>query len=76
MTDIVASLPAEGRFAGQLADAERQVRAFLMTATRYLASGTQRLALDRIGNEAIRSPAMTADEFDRMLLGTWQNQGK
>ena len=42
MTDILAGgVALETGFASQIAEAERQVRSFLVTATRYLASGKE-----------------------------------
>ncbi len=77
MTDILAGgVALETGFASQIADAERQVRAFLVTATRYLASGREALALKRLEAAALDTRSMSADEFDRTLLKVWKNPGK
>lgn len=77
MTHILAGgMPREARIAGQIAEAERQVRSFLMTATRYLASGRDLVALSRLEAAADDTRSMTADEFDRTLLKVWRNPGK
>lgn len=77
MTDILAgSVPRETRFAGPIAEAERQVRSFLVTATRYLASGRDLVALSRLEAAADDTRSMSADEFDRTLLKVWKNPGK
>jgi hypothetical protein len=77
MTDILAGgVPHETRFASQFAEAERQVRSFLVTATRYLASGGENVALSRLEAAAQDTGSMSADEFDRKLLKVWKNPGK
>ena len=77
MTHILAGgMPREARIAGQIAEAERQVRSFLMTATRYLAPGRDLVALSRLEAAADDTRSMTADEFDRTLLKVWRNPGK
>jgi len=77
MTHILAGgMPREASIAGQIAEAERQVRSFLMTATRYLASGRDLVALSRLEAAADDTRSMTADEFDRTLLKVWRNPGK
>jgi hypothetical protein len=77
MTQIlVGGMPCEARIAGQIAEAERQVRSFLMTATRYLAPGRDLVALSHLEAAADDTRSMTADEFDRTLLKVWRNPGK
>jgi hypothetical protein len=77
MTDILAGgIPAESRFAGHMAETERHLRSFLLTATRYLASGREQLGLQRLEAEKLDVRSMTADEFDRALIGLWKNSGK
>lgn len=77
MTDILAGgATIETGFASQIAEAERQVRSFLMTATRYLASGIDVVALRRLEAAAEDPRGMSADEFDRTLLKAWKNPGK
>jgi len=77
MTDILAAgVPQETRFAGQIVEAERQVRSFLVTATRYLASGMDKVALSCLEAAAEDTSGMTADEFDRKLLKVWKTPGK
>jgi len=77
MTNILAAgVAIETGFASQIADAERQVRSFLVTATRYLASGRDSIALRRLEAAAEHTGSMSADEFDRTLLGVWKNSGK
>ena len=77
MTDIAAAgNAAHVAFAGPLVEAERQVRAFLVTASRYLASGRELPSLDRIEAGALDADSLSADEFNSALLGIWQNPGK
>ena len=77
MTDILAGgVALETGFASQIADAERHVRTFLVTATRYLASGREVLALKRLEAAALDTRSMSADEFDKTLLKVWKNPGK
>ena len=77
MTDILAGgVPHEAGFAGQIMEAERQVRSFLVTATRYLASGMDMVALNCLEAAARDTGSMSADEFDRKLLKVWKNPGK
>jgi len=77
MTDILAGgAPQENGFASQIMEAERQVRSFLVTATRYLASGIDAVALNCLEAAANDTGGMTADEFDRKLLKVWKNPGK
>lgn len=77
MTDILAGGAAlETGFASQIAEAERQVRSFLVTATRYLASGKDQLVLGCLEAAAADTQRMSADEFDRTLLKVWKNPGK
>jgi len=77
MTDILAGgVALEAGFAGPITEAERQVRAFLVTATRYLASGGEFVALKRLEAAALDTRSMSADEFDRTLLKVWKNPGK
>lgn len=77
MTTILAGgVSLETGFASQIADAERHVRSFLMTATRYLASGRDSIALRRLEAAAEHTGSMSADEFDRTLLGVCRNSGK
>jgi hypothetical protein len=77
MTDILAAgMPREAPFAGQIAEAEHQVRAFLMTATRYLASGRDLAGMSCLEAAAGDTRRMTPDEFDRKLLKVWKNPGK
>lgn len=76
MTNILAGgVALENGFACQIAEAERQVRSFLVTATRYLASGKDPVALSRL-DAAEETWCMSADEFDRTLLKVWKNPGK
>jgi len=77
MTTILAGgVALETGFASQIADAERHVRSFLVTATRYLASGRDSIALRRLEAAAEQGGSMSADEFDRTLLGVCRNSGK
>lgn len=77
MTDILAGgVPQETRFAGQIMEAERQVRSFLVTATRYLSSGMDMVALSCLEAAAKDTGSMSADEFDRKLLKVWKTPGK
>ena len=77
MTDILAGgVALESGFARQIAEAERQVRSFLVTATRYLASGKDPVALSRLEAAAEDTRSISADEFDRTLLKVWKNPGK
>ena len=77
MSDILAGgVPQETRFAGQIMEAERQVRSFLVTATRYLASGIDMVSLNCLEAAARDTGGMSADEFDRKLLKVWKNPGK
>jgi hypothetical protein len=77
MTDILAGgLPEDRGFGGQFLEAERQVRAFLVTATRYVASGMDMVALKCLEAAAEDTGSMSADEFDRKLLKAWKNPGK
>ncbi len=77
MTNVHAGDCArEAGIAGQILEAERQVRSFLVTATRYLASGTESVALSRLETAAEDTCGMSADEFDRSLLKAWKNPGK
>jgi hypothetical protein len=77
MTDILAGgVALETGFASQMTEAERHVRAFLVTATRYLASGKEFIALKRLEAAALDTRSMSADEFDKTLLKVWKNPGK
>lgn len=77
MTDtLCCSAAPDTGFASQIAEAERQVRSFLVTATRYLASGRNASALSQIEAVAQDNRSMSADEFDRTLLKVWKNPGK
>jgi hypothetical protein len=77
MTDILAAgTPREAPFSGQIAEADRQVRAFLMTATRYLAAGRDLVGMSCLEAAAGDTRSMTPDEFDRKLLKVWKNPGK
>ena len=77
MTDILAGgVSRETRFLGPMAEAERQVRSFLMTATRYLAPGRDLGALRCLEAAAEDTRRMSDDEFDRTLLRVWKNPGK
>lgn len=77
MTDILAGgVPHQTGFTGQFAEAERQVRSFLVTATRYLTSGGENVALNCLEAAAQDTGTMSADEFDRKLLKVWRNPGK
>ncbi|HET7715600.1 MAG TPA: hypothetical protein VFK86_08220 [Bauldia sp.] len=77
MTETLAGgVAIETGFASPIADAERHVRAFLVTATRYLASGRELLALKRLEAVGLDTRSMSADEFDRALLKVWKNPGK
>jgi hypothetical protein len=77
MTDTLAGcVGIETGFASQIAEAERQVRSFLVTATRYLASGRNIVALSHLEAAAADTKGMSADEFDRTLLKVWKNPGK
>ena len=73
MTDILAGgVPCADGLVRQIAEAERQTRAFLVTATRYLATGSDLVALN--GLEGVDADCLSADEFDRKLLRVWKNQ--
>jgi hypothetical protein len=77
MRDILAGgVALETGFASQIADTERHLRDFLMTATRYLASGKELLALKRLEAAGLDTRSMSADEFERTLLKVWKNPGK
>ncbi len=77
MTNILAGgVALETGFACQIAEAERQVRSFLVTATRYLASGKDSVALSGLESVEKNALCMSADEFDRTLLKVWKNPGK
>jgi hypothetical protein len=77
MTNILAGgVALETGFACQIAEAERQVRSFLVTATRYLVSGKDPVALSRLEAAAEDAWCMSSDEFDRTLLKVWKNPGK
>ena len=77
MTHVLAGgIPREARIAGQIAEAERQVRSFLMTATRYLAPTRDLGTLTRLEAATEDTRSMSADEFDRTLLKVWKNPGK
>jgi hypothetical protein len=76
MSDILAGgVNFETGLAGQIAEAERHVRTFLVTATRYLA-GKDPLSLQRLEAQGLDTGSMSADEFDRTLLRLWKNPGK
>ena len=73
MTDIlVFDAPRDAGTARHMA--ERHVRSFLITATRYLAPGRDLAALDHLESEEMRR--LPTHEFDRRLLGVWKNTGK
>ena len=77
MTDILAGgVSLEAGIASHIVEAERQVRSFLMTATRYLAPGRDMPALENLEAAARDTGSMSADEFDRILIRVYKNPGK
>jgi len=77
MTNILASgVAGEAHFASHMMDTERQVRSFLVTSARYLASCRDAVVLGRLEAAAEDTWSMSADEFDRMLVKDWRNSGK
>ena len=77
MTDILAGgVSLETGIASHIVEAERQVRSFLMTATRYLAPGRDMPALENLEAAARDTRSMSADEFDRTLIRVYKNPGK
>ncbi|MCB1501127.1 MAG: hypothetical protein KDK07_15290 [Bauldia sp.] len=77
MTDMLAGgVPLETGFANHMIEAERQVRSFLMTATRYLAPGRNVSAFANLEAAALDTRSMSAAEFDRTLIRVCKNPGK
>ena len=77
MTDILAGgVCLETGLASHIVEAERQVRSFLMTATRYLAPGRDGSAFENLEAAAWDTRSMSADEFDRTLIRVCKNPGK